>query len=166
MLDLPKQRSNRADLKSQVAAVLLLLAVGGTASAATGASICQSDDCVNQIRVVDYEAKSRSVRDLKAEKESLKDTEDLASSTIPLTADKDTSVRRDIFLQSDLDLPKVEESVDGEKPDPVARLLERRLLQRDQEKAGDDQNLMKSALPGLEAEEVRIFKRKMHRTDI
>ncbi len=166
MLDRPTQRSKRADLKTQVAAAVLLLATGGTASAATGASICQSDSCADRIRVVDYEAKSRSVRDLKAEKETLQDTEELASTTIPLTADKDTSVRRDIFLESDLDLPQIEEASDSEEPDPVARLLERRLLQRDQEKAGEEEPLMKSALPGLEAEELRIFKRKMHRTDI
>ena len=153
-----EQRKVRADLKTQVLSLLLLLGVAGSASAAPGHSICQSDSCAERFETVDYTV---SEDDAAKSEESIKDREVLKQSSLALTTRQDTTVRREQFLNPDLKLPVF----DDETTDPVARLLERRALEKTEE-AEQEVPAMKSALPGVDAEELRLFREKMYRTDI
>ena len=153
------QRTVRADLKTQVLSLLLLLGAAGSASAATtGHTVCQSDACMARAQKVDYTtSRQKSPKITKA----AEDRESLKKSSLALTTERDTTVLRDQYVQSDLVLPKFDDDV----TDPVARLLERRSLQKNQG-ADSDTPVMKSTLPGVDAEELRLFREKMYRTDI
>ncbi len=155
-----EQRKVRSDLKTQVLSLLLLFGIAGSASAATpGQTICQSDSCATRFETVDY---SVSKPDAGKIDKTLQDRESLKKSSMALTSKKDTTVRRDQYLESDLELP----AFDEDESDPVARLLERRSLQKDSDEEETDTPTIKSALPGVDAEELRLFREKMYRTDI
>ena len=153
-----EQRRVRADLKTQVLSLLLLFGAAGSASASTGHSVCQSENCVVRAQKVDYTITREKAPPLR---ESTEDRESLKKSSLALSTKRDTTVLRDQYVQSDLELP----AFDEELTDPVARLLERRSLQKDQ---GVDAEApaMKSSLPGVDEEELRLFREKMYRTDI
>ena len=153
-----EQRRVRADLKTQVLSLLLLFGAAGSASASTGHSVCQSENCVVRAQKVDYTITREKAPPLR---ESAEDRESLKKSSLALSTKRDTTVLRDQYVQSDLELP----AFDEELTDPVARLLERRSLQKDQ---GVDAEApaMKSSLPGVDEEELRLFREKMYRTDI
>ncbi len=153
-----EQRNVRADLKTQVLSLLLLFGVAGSASAATGNSICQSESCVVRAQKVDYTITRDKTPEIA---KSAEDRDSLKKSSLALSTERDTTVLRDQYVQSDLELPKF----DDEVTDPVARLLERRSLQKNQD-VESETPAMKSALPGVDAEELRLFREKMYRTDI
>ena len=155
-----EQRKRRADLKSQVLSLLLVFGVAGPASASTGHTICQSDNCATRFKAVDYSVVKKDAAKID---KTLQDREALKKSSMALTSKQDTTVRRDQYLKSDLELP----DFDRDSSDPVARLLERRSLKKDSETETDAETpAMKSALPGLDAESLRLFREKMYRTDI
>ncbi|MEM6512359.1 MAG: hypothetical protein AAF660_05060 [Pseudomonadota bacterium] len=150
-----EQRTENANLKTQVLSLLLLFGVAGPASAAN--LHCPSESSAPRVQTVDYTiTRDRSPEHVK----SVKDPETLKKTALALGTDRDTTVLRDDYVQSDLELPELDDDV----TDPVARLLERRSLQKNQPESSTPE--MKSALPGVDAEALRLFREKMYRTDI
>ncbi|MEM1173976.1 MAG: hypothetical protein AAGA33_13920 [Pseudomonadota bacterium] len=155
-----EQRTVRADLTTQVLSLLLLFGVAGSASASsTGHTVCQSDACAIRAQQVDYTITRDKTPEIA---KSAEDRESLKKSSLALSTERDTTVLRDQYVQSDLELPAFDDDV----TDPVARLLERRSLQKDEDVETTETPAMKSALPGVDAEELRLFREKMYRTDI
>ena len=129
----------RRDLPTVIGVVLMLAA--GLAAAATGTKPCKSNDCKP---VADELASETRVPAL--------------SSSVPLTTLRDTTVLRD---EDDANL----DSPESDRASAVARLLERRDLQRAAEQNGENTE-SQGRLPGMNPEVLRLFRGRMYRTDI
>jgi len=117
---------------------LIMLFMAGLAAAANGTKNCPGSKC-------------------NASEDEFQDDRPTLSSTVPLTSLRDTTVLRN-DNPSDLD-PEASEADSA-----VARLLERRGLERDA--AEDAQSDAQGKLPGLNPEMLRLFRSRMYRTDI
>ncbi len=147
------ERSTERRIVGHALAFSLLISLSSGASASNGLPDCGlTDDAPLKATTVDYETKTKDADD------DLLLRDDVASiQSIALTKSVDTSVPRKI-PETDLKLDT------ASKDNAAARLAEER--QQERLKQEESEARVRTALPGIAVDSIRVVRGRMFRTDI